>query len=108
MRDGGRQLRYRLPVLAVFVSVALFLGMLTAFAADFTDSTSLTINRTPSGTIHKGHKVTIFGKLHAKHAACRSNKTIHLFRKNKGQAGFHEIDSTLTNSMGSYSFVRHP
>jgi hypothetical protein len=108
MRNGEGRSRFRLPVLAFLVGAALLLATLTAFAHTFTDATTLTIHRTPSGTLNVGQKVKIYGRLGSKHVACHANKAILLWRKNKGQTAFHHIATTRTTTAGRYHFIRHP
>jgi hypothetical protein len=108
MRKTLSRSRTLLPIVALATAIVLAVGSISAFATDFTDVTSLTIHRSPTGTLSVGEKVTISGKLKSAHVACHSHKTINLWRKKKGQATYHLIATTTTTTTGHYSFVKHP
>jgi hypothetical protein len=83
---------------------AMFAGG-TAYARNFTDITSLSINVQPRH-ISAGEIVSISGHLSADHVFCRKNSKIILKKVVSGPDPV--IGTTTTNYHGFYQFTKHP
>jgi hypothetical protein len=87
------------------ISLSLVLGSGVADAATTVTATHLTINRTPTGSVHSGTVITIFGRLRSERASCRSHQKIRLFSL-VGVPTPTQVAATFTDANGRYSFTR--
>ena len=104
MNGANRKLNRKLIVSSLFViSLSLVLGSGVADAATTVTATHLTINRTPTGSVHSGTVITIFGRLRSERASCRSHQKIRLFQLVGGPT---QVAATFTDANGRYTFHR--
>lgn len=97
-RTGGDTLVRRVRALVAVTALALALGLAgAALAASWTVTTSLTIVRSPTGTVAKGTLITFKGRLRADRALCKRYQEVRLVRVGVGVVG-----STTTNGWGKY------
>lgn len=88
----------RVRALVAVTALALALGLAgAALAASWTVTTSLTIVRSPTGTVAKGTLITFKGRLRADRALCKRYQEVRLVRVGVGVVG-----STTTNGWGKY------
>jgi len=85
------------------MSLSFVLSSGVADAATTVTATHLTIDRTPTGSVHSGTVITIFGRLRSERASCRSGQKIRLFQL---VGGPRQVGTKVTNANGSYSFTR--
>ena len=92
----------RTTAFAAFVlALVAVLAIEGSALAAFTEPTSLSIHRSPSGAVQRGTKIEIRGRLSSDRRACRRNKVIKLIRVGDGVV---KLDTT--NRFGRYEFER--
>jgi hypothetical protein len=96
----------RLAAIAVISILGLLAFPLSAGAHVSTAGTSLTIKKVPGPPVDRGDKVLVFGKLKSGDAACKTGKTVTLFRKKRGPD--RRLGTDLTDAEGEYRFKLRP
>lgn len=92
----------RSTVFCTFVlALVVLLAVEGSALAGFTEPTSLSIHRRPSGRVDRGTEITILGRLSSDRPACRRFKLIKLVR-----VGHGVVDRDRTNRFGRYRFER--
>lgn len=89
-------------VVAVVAVLALAFAAVAA-AHVWTASPRLTIGKVPSGTIDRGDRVVIFGRIRSGRAFCKRNRVVSLFRVRSGPDRFVRRD--ITDREGEYRFI---
>jgi len=96
-------------IVGLLLGTALFVGFSlvgVAWAHTFHDSPSITIDRSPSGTVSPGDRVVVFGHVKAPHKLCKTGREVSLFRVQPGAD--RRLATDTTDAEGEYRFVRHP
>ncbi|HEX9885633.1 MAG TPA: hypothetical protein VGA70_04055, partial [Longimicrobiales bacterium] len=78
--------------LTIFGLVAVLSLSDVASAHTVSFSTSLSISRSPRGTVEPGTKVTFSGRLSSEKKACKNGSKIQLIRVGEGVVATHRTD----------------
>jgi hypothetical protein len=86
---------------AFVLALVVLLTVEGSAIANYTEPTSLSIHRRPSGRLDPGTRITILGRLKSDRPACRRFKVIKLIKVGEGV-----VDRDRTNRFGRYEFHR--
>ena len=84
---------------AFVLALVVLLAVESSALAAFTEPTSLSIHRRPSGAVRRGTEIEIRGRLSSDRRECRRHKVIKLIRVGDGVV---KLDTT--NRFGRYKF----
>jgi len=94
-----------IPLLCCVVVAALLASV--ALAHTFAAPTQITRSKLPRGTTAAGAAIVIFGNVRSSHPLCIRDRAVRLKRVVTPGPDL-VLETTYTNRMGGYYFVRHP
>ena len=102
MRSHPMRRRRATTVLMSLTLLACVVYSHPAVAHVFSADTSIRARMVPSGTVTKGERVLVFGRLRSGQAVCRQGKTVQLMRRRPGADTV--LRSDTTDAEGEYRF----